>query len=80
MEHGAVRGWFGVSRVHHGYQSNAEVDPESVDHSEAEEHEHGQVEADRAALGRHCSSKIQRYLHAVWFVHGLRKFSYFLTY
>lgn len=58
MEYGAVWGWCGVGCIRHGYHSDAEVDPESVDHREAEEHHDGQVEADRAALGRNCSSKI----------------------
>lgn len=57
MDHGAVWGWYGLSCVHHGYHSNAEVDPESVDHSKAKEHQDGQVEADRAALTRDCSHR-----------------------
>lgn len=59
VEDGAVLGWFRVSCVHHDDHGNAEVDPQSVDHGEAEAHQDGQVEAGRAALWMGCSNRKQ---------------------
>lgn len=61
LVYGAVRGRLGVGVIHHGYHGNTEVDPETVDHREAEEHQDGEVEASRAALRRDCSQETQRY-------------------
>jgi len=55
VDHGAVLGRLGVGTVHHGYHGNAEVHTETVDHGEPREHQEGQVEASRAALGGDCA-------------------------
>lgn len=47
-----VLGRFGVGGVHHGDHGDAEVDAETVDDGQAEEHEEGEVEASGAALRR----------------------------
>lgn len=52
VNHWGVRCRFWGGGVYHGHHGDAEVDAKSVDHREAKEHEHGQVEANRAALGR----------------------------
>lgn len=42
--------------VHHGYHGNTEVDAETIDDGEAEEHHDGEVEAGGAALRMYCGS------------------------
>ena len=60
MDNGAILGRRGVGGVHHGDHGDAEVDTETVDHGEAEEHEDSQAEASRTTLGRNCPHTQQK--------------------